>query len=123
MSAAVDPLGFPLADALGGGTYRAVELLRGRGAERLERYLISVTWGGDLASPRLAGSLTRSVPGLSEPVFVGGFDRLGVDRVRDAERADHTALVERLPPADPLASCSRIRDPRPPDSASRSGAS
>jgi hypothetical protein len=103
---------FPLRDTLGGGKYRPNEHYLGGGADQLyfgrclelpgERCLINIAPDSGLALGTLGPKLMKSVPGFFEPVFVGHFDALGEDRLRDLYRAERCAFVEKLPSGDPL---------------------
>jgi hypothetical protein len=113
---------FPLSDTLGGGAFRIEQHLRGRGAQTL--------WTGrdvangarvfvacDVHNPRkqdiasLRSVIDYQVPGLFQFAYLGTFDASGSDRRRNADRATHWAIVERVPsgswlpqilgPADP----------------------
>lgn len=103
---------FPLEATLGDLTYRVREHYLGRGFERLyfgtrahrpgERYLISVATGPFRPLGALERELAMRADGVFDVELVGGFDVIGVDPLRDAERRGHAAMVEKLPEGEPL---------------------
>ncbi|HEV7556055.1 MAG TPA: hypothetical protein VGO00_11395 [Kofleriaceae bacterium] len=104
---------FPFQDTLANLDYRITEHLRGTGDERVylgtrahhpdNRYLISVSAQGDMPIDKLRRSALGKVAGVFDVDWIGHFDTLGVDPLRDAERLAHYAMIEKLPDGDQLA--------------------
>jgi len=104
---------FPFQDTLADLDYRITEHLRGTGDERLylgtrahhpdRRYLISVSAQSEMPIDKLHRDELHKVAGVFDVDWIGHFDTLGVDPLRDAERLAHYAMIERLPDGDQLA--------------------
>lgn len=103
---------FPLADTLGGGRFHPDEHYLGTGPDQIyfghsperpgERYLICLAPDSGFALGTLGPILMQPVPGFFGPAFVGHFDKVGDNRLRDLYRAEMCGFVEKLPEGDPL---------------------
>jgi hypothetical protein len=108
-------IAFPLQDTLGDLRFRPTEHFLGAGIEQLylgiraqqpdSRYLFSITARTEASNARMQRLRSRAfthVEGIFDVEFIGPFDRVGVDPVRDAEREGHWGMVEKLPEGEPL---------------------